>query len=95
VALASLEGNVFGEDLTLYPSKREHYPLPGLQDDLAAQQIGEKKRNLRTIRRFDDAVSYRIDTFDYSPQAASFLVRDPGAAAYLLTQSRRRDRSCE
>jgi hypothetical protein len=40
-------------------------------------------------------VSYRIDTFDYSPQAASFLVRDPGASAYLLTQSRRRDRSCE
>jgi hypothetical protein len=42
----SLKGDVFGENLTLYPSKRKHYPLPGFQDDLAAQQVGEKKWDL-------------------------------------------------
>lgn len=60
----SLERNILGKELTLYPAERENYVLTRLKADLATKNICEQKRELGTICRFDDAMSSRVKTFD-------------------------------
>lgn len=60
----SFEGNILGKDLTLHPAERENYMLTRLKADLATKNICEQKRELGTVCRFDDAMSYRVKTFD-------------------------------
>jgi hypothetical protein len=68
----SLEGYILGKYLTLYPAKRENYLLTGLKADPASKNIGEQKREPGTVSRFDDAMSYRVKTFDLPLQVTPF-----------------------
>ena len=63
--------NVFCEDLALHPPEREIYLMARLQGDLVTQDVNKKEGNLRTVRRFDDAVSSWIDAFDRSLHAVT------------------------
>lgn len=60
----SLDRNILGKDLTLNPPERENYVLTRLKADLATTNICEQKRELGTVCRFDNAMSYRVKTFD-------------------------------
>jgi hypothetical protein len=67
-----LEGNVFREDLTLYPAERKNHMLTRFKDHFATENVGEKKWHLGSVRRFDDAVTDRVKTLDYALQRVPF-----------------------
>lgn len=48
-----------------FRTKEASIMLAGLQDEPAAKDVDEKKRNFRAVRRFDDAMSDWVETLDY------------------------------